>query len=1274
MATGYTRNDTTNNIANGNVINAADLDGEFDAIQAAYDVTTGHDHDGTVGGGAPIKALGPAQDIVITTSVIRPKTDNTVDLGTSTLEFKDLFLDGTAKVDTLTVDESATIAANLTVDTTTLVVDATNNRVGVGTASPSTTLHISSATPIITLTDTDNPHSATINTNSATGSLSISADTGNAVADSAIILNIDNTEKVRVLADGSVGIGTATPSATLDVVGGAEINGDLTVTGNTTLGNAATDTVTITADVASNLIPSADNTYDLGASGSEWKDLYIDGTANIDALVADAATIITSTGGVLTLQRDDTAITSGETLGEIDFQAPNVSGGGDAIVVAATIKAVAGDTFDAAVNKTSLLFQTASSGAVATRMEIDGNGNVAVDTDTLFVDAVNDRVGINNASPSVALDVTGAATISGILTASSDVSIADKIIHTGDTNTAIRFPAADTVTVETDGSERLRVTSTGNVGIGTSSPSAKLDVSAGTGSGATGVAGLNTITVQNSGAAGIAILTTNSVFGSIAFGDPENGAIGRIRYNHSDDSMLFQTNAAERMRIDASGNVGIGTTTPATPLHVSGTTNNTAQFTASITGTTMDVTAVTSGTLAVGDIVYGGASPITKITALGTGTGGTGTYTVSVSQTVSSTTMYTGSGTASTIRISNTDAGVVTGQPSGTIEFFGSDISTPGAGVGAYISAISESTAPDSALTFGTRDNTGGGVDANERMRIDSSGNVGIGTTAPDALLSVKGVASFGDGSAAAPSITNFGDLNTGMFFPAADTIAFAEGGTEVMRIDASGNLGLGVTPSAWTRKALQIGDAAAAYVANGSGGATVIATNMFFDGANKYATTAAAARYSVGSGNHEWYIAPSGTAGNAITFTQAMTLDASGRLGIGTTSPSEELHIYSTDNPIVLLESGPGTDSRLRLLTANDRIGYIEFGDTDDLDTGEIRYEHSSNAMIFATNGNVDRMVIDSSGNVGIGVTPSAWATVVPAIQIGGGGSFIAAQGSGSGNSDSIYIGTNAHFDGTNWKYKETNHASYFLQANGVHQWFTAPSGTAGNTITFTERARIDSTGVFSVGCTDLSSTSTTDTGAQMGSSGAGNFFRASNTPLIVMRQTNDGTLIDLRQGGASEGSISVSGTTVSYNGGHLSRWAQFADNSRPELLKGTVMSNLNQMSNWDGEDNEQLNCVEVSAVEGDANVAGVFVAWDSTDDGYNDILLAMTGDMVIRIAGGTTVQRGDLLMSAGDGTAKPQGDDIVRSKTIAKVTSTHVSHTYADGSYAVPCVLMAC
>jgi hypothetical protein len=163
----------------------------------------------------------------------------------------------------------------------------------------------------------------------------------------------------------------------------------------------------------------------------------------------------------------------------------------------------------------------------------------------------------------------------------------------------------------------------------------------------------------------------------------------------------------------------------------------------------------------------------------------------------------------------------------------------------------------------------------------------------------------------------------------------------------------------------------------------------------------------------------------------------------------------------------------------------------------------------------------------------------------------------------------------------------------------------------------------------------------------------------------------------------------------------------TKPDLLKGTVMSNLDEMNvyiapttYWTEEDelpvdedgnptvavgdvkvethevqNEQLNKVKVSDVEGDANVAGVFVNWTYDEvHQVDEINMAMTGDMIIRIAQGTTVARGDLLMSAGDGTAKPQGDDIVRSKTIAKVTSTHVTCTYDDGSYCVPCVLMAC
>ena len=185
----------------------------------------------------------------------------------------------------------------------------------------------------------------------------------------------------------------------------------------------------------------------------------------------------------------------------------------------------------------------------------------------------------------------------------------------------------------------------------------------------------------------------------------------------------------------------------------------------------------------------------------------------------------------------------------------------------------------------------------------------------------------------------------------------------------------------------------------------------------------------------------------------------------------------------------------------------------------------------------------------------------------------------------------------------------------------------------------------------------------------------------MYINRLTDDGTLISFRQAGTQEGTISVSGSTVQLNGAHLSRWSQFVGIStsvtsdRPTILRGSVLSNLDEMCEWGDEDNEQLNRMKVSDVEGDSNVAGVFVAWDNDDKTYaNDFYCAMTGDFIIRIAQGVTVARGDLLMSAGDGTAKPQDDDIVRSKTIAKVTSTNVSCTYDDGSYCVPCVLMAC
>jgi prepilin-type processing-associated H-X9-DG protein len=345
----------------------------------------------------------------------------------------------------------------------------------------------------------------------------------------------------------------------------------------------------------------------------------------------------------------------------------------------------------------------------------------------------------------------------------------------------------------------------------------------------------------------------------------------------------------------------------------------------------------------------------------------------------------------------------------------------------------------------------------------------------------------------------------------------------------------------------------------------------------------------------------------------------------------------------------------------------------------GETVFNQGSVDLDFRveSNGNANMLFVDGGNDiVGIGVVPTAQFSH-NIIQIGSQASLGAnAALSTTGQTyltHNLYYNTDGNLRVFNTS--SANEGAILQMVDGILK-FSNSSATTG-TPTVTERMRILSSGHVVIGKTV---TTFSTAGTAFYPDGEVNFVRDNNPVVFINRLTSDGNLVQFHQAGTQEGSISISGTTTSYNGGHLSRWSQLADNTRDNtIVKGTVMTNLDQMAEWttDGvtEDNEQLNCMAVSSVEGDANVAGVFVNWDNDDDVYtNDMNVAMTGDMVIRIAQGTTVARGDLLMSAGDGTAKPQGDDIVRSKTIAKVTSTNVSHTYDDGTYLVPCVLMAC
>ena len=162
-------------------------------------------------------------------------------------------------------------------------------------------------------------------------------------------------------------------------------------------------------------------------------------------------------------------------------------------------------------------------------------------------------------------------TLSGVGTFSSSVSIADSITHLGD-NSSIRFPAADTFTVETSGSEALRITSGGLVGIGTQVPGSALEVF---GSGA--VANVKAGGQTN---ARVRIQAGNTSSSFLEFGDSDDADVGEIVYDHSDNHMHFNTNATEKLRITSGGNVGVALTDPGTKLEVSGGQNQSAnQFT-----------------------------------------------------------------------------------------------------------------------------------------------------------------------------------------------------------------------------------------------------------------------------------------------------------------------------------------------------------------------------------------------------------------------------------------------------------------------------------------------------------------------------------------------------------------------------------------------------------------------------------------------------------------------------------------------------------------------
>ena len=607
----------------------------------------------------------------------------------------------------------------------------------------------------------------------------------------------------------------------------------------------------------------------------------------------------------------------------------------------------------------------------------------------------------------------------------------------------------------------------------------------------------------------------------------------------------------------------------------------------------------------------------------------------------------------------------------------------------AIVSNNSNSSSPATTYAYQWWADTSAGV-----LKIRNSAN-----NAWIELLQLDGTLTLEDGSASAPGLAFRDDTNTGIFSSDADTFNIATGGTERFQITSTGLAIISTTAdeafrinstnsngghiriqTSGTTKSF-IGQAAG--ISGSLGGANDLAIRSAEDivfSANNDNTV----NLKINADGHVDVIGNLDVGAGIdctgiIVAVDGLRVDADGSSSADYISvgASQDLKIYHT-----------GSAAYIQNETGNLFIG----SNFDDDDGGDIRIQpkFGENSIVALDDGAVE-LYHDNTKKF---ETTSTGVTVTGTVS---------TDAVSLGDSEKITLGASDDMELLH------DGSDNFIKVAGVGGLRLDSDQTvlksADGSETLLSAVKNGSVELYH---DNVKRMNTSSSGLEM----VGLMYFGQGSAVNVMNRDNDGTLLEFQTTGTARGSITVSGNTVSYNGGHLSRWSQIKGlsttdtSARPTIYQGTVMSNLDDLCAWsypdqlyteqdktdgkipDGKevgdvkkaahtvDNQQLNMTKISDTEGEKDVAGVFWAWDDNGNEYyaNDFFVAMTGDMVIRVAASTTVARGDLLISAGDGTAKPQSDDIVRSSTIAKITSTNHTATYADGSKAYPCLLMAC
>jgi hypothetical protein len=257
-----------------------------------------------------------------------------------------------------------------------------------------------------------------------------------------------------------------------------------------------------------------------------------------------------------------------------------------------------------------------------------------------------------------------------------------------------------------------------------------------------------------------------------------------------------------------------------------------------------------------------------------------------------------------------------------------------------------------------------------------------------------------------------------------------------------------GLTPSTATTGAITLGGTL--NVANGGTGLTTLATSRI----------------------------PYGNGTGALSSSSTFVFDGT-NLGVGTATPAVKLDVVgkisstlAADNNLTVKSTGGSNSAFMQIDTSRttyDYGGYLYYGqgaplwNTGAVGNGQLNQRWSLDRY----NGSswVQMLNVDTSGNLGLGVTPSAWGSVInKVVEMANGVSLSAFQTAGIASS---YLTTNAYNDGTNWRYKVNFASSQYQQVGDSHNWFVAPTGTAGNVITFTQAMTLNASGNLGIGTT---------------------------------------------------------------------------------------------------------------------------------------------------------------------------------------------------------------